>query len=228
MLNTFFDNARQSTDFSFGVCRTDRTKHRLAEEGNPFVRKVLSPDEYTAYEMLRFQKRQVEWLSGRIAAKLAVAKQYYMLGRKFSWADISVHNDARHAPFVPAFPEWNLSISHSQEFAVAVLSRRPIGVDLEKIESRPRQLADYFCCGDEKNVLAELEQNEVLWNQRMTWFWTRKEAVAKFLKLGGAIGFHQINTIADRPTIGDAFVNPIQLLSEFCGDYAVTIALSSE
>jgi phosphopantetheinyl transferase len=52
----------------------------------------------------------------------------------------SVLNDGAGAPFIAEHPELTLSLSHSHDYAVAVIAHDAIGIDIEKIEPRPLAL----------------------------------------------------------------------------------------
>ncbi len=85
-----------------------------------FVERVLSEKEQALYNDLRIDKRRVEFLAGRFAAKEALAKAMGTGIRGFNLNDISVLWNELHKP-VCEFRGLNIhiSISHSNEFAVA-------------------------------------------------------------------------------------------------------------
>ncbi|MDM4209258.1 enterobactin synthase subunit EntD [Klebsiella spallanzanii] len=68
------------------------------------------------------RKRQTEHLAGRIAAAYAL--------QEVSEKDVPAIGDQRQ-PLWPA--PWYGSISHSKQTALAVVSARPVGIDIERI-----------------------------------------------------------------------------------------------
>jgi len=122
-------------------------------------------------------------------------------------------------PYIVNHPELQVSISHSHEYAVAVIAPFKIGIDIEKIEPRPDSLAHYFCSQEER---AELEKEPMQKDELMTFFWSRKEAVSKFLHLGGKLNFKQISTVNDEIEISQ---ERIRLISGECEGYWVSIAI---
>ena len=98
---------------------------------------VLSLQEQTYYQTLRFPKRRNEWLGGRFALKQVV-------GRILSVSDLTrievlPQESGRPKLLVSGKPvKLAHSITHSNGFAVAAASaeEKLIGIDLEKIEHR--------------------------------------------------------------------------------------------
>lgn len=222
-MKDFLEQASCRYGFAYGVCRTALTADRLQHMGDDYARRALAPAEYADYLTLKLQKRRIEWLSGRLAAKITATKLCRMLGKNNSWNDLIILSDDARAPYLAEQPQWTLSISHSGEFAVAVMSERRIGVDLEKIVDHPSALADYFCCEEEQAELAHWQPEPSVWNRLLMQFWTRKEAVAKFAKLGGRMNFRAINTLAEPLHIGDGL--DARWLSNADDAYCLSLAL---
>ena len=74
------------------------------------------------------------------------------------------------------------SLSHSHEGVVAVVSKSPIGIDIEKIKPVDDKLIDYVCNQKEKEYVL---QNEAEKFYRFFTVWTAKEAY--FKKCNGTI-----------------------------------------
>ena len=98
------------------ICQMSRIKLSLSK-------KILSQDEMPIYEQIHLEKRKIEFLAGRFAAKEAIYKalsfQYPTLGM----TEVTVLNDGDGRPQVvhPHFENlkvW-ISISHEKDYAVA-------------------------------------------------------------------------------------------------------------
>ena len=60
---------------------------------------------------------------------------------------------------------------------------------------------------------------------RSTKFWTRKEAISKYVQLGAKLNFKKIDTVADIFYNDIISENEIRLLSEQFNNYCMTIAI---
>jgi 4'-phosphopantetheinyl transferase len=148
----------------------------------------LSTAEQRTYERLRFPKRRKEWLLGRWTAKQLLRRSqggYHRL----ALSAISVGVDPDGAPYLSVQGEGrlpaSLSISHCAGRAVCGLSpglSPSIGVDLERVEPRPRAFVEDFytayeaarawaCAPDVRDTL-------------VTAIWSVKEAVLKAYRVG--------------------------------------------
>jgi holo-[acyl-carrier protein] synthase len=84
------------------------------------IDRILTDNEKRTFETLS-EHRQIEFLAGRFAAKEAYSKAAGTgIGKEISFLDIEIETDHLGKPHIIK-PETNahLSISHSQEYAVA-------------------------------------------------------------------------------------------------------------
>ncbi len=94
---------------------------KLVERQPKFVERILTSEEKKRYATLS-DKRKVEFLSGRFAAKEAFAKAMGTgIGTHVSFQDIEVQNDASGKPYIskPIQNGVHLSITHSTLTAAA-------------------------------------------------------------------------------------------------------------
>jgi holo-[acyl-carrier protein] synthase len=86
-----------------------------------FSERILTELEMAKYITLS-EKRQLEFLAGRFAAKEAFSKANGTgIGSELSFQDIEISNDSKGKPFFskPERDGLHLSISHSESYAVA-------------------------------------------------------------------------------------------------------------
>lgn len=132
------------------------------------------------------EKRRRDRLAGRVAAKRALAAHFGSeWGLRVPPADIVLANDADGRPRLrrprgPDGREPSFSLSHSAwggVCAVAAPGRR-VGVDLESVVARPREVLAFVAAPDELHAAAPSDP------QAQARLWTGKEAVLKLLGLG--------------------------------------------
>jgi holo-[acyl-carrier protein] synthase len=102
------------------IVELDRIK-RISERQEKFIDRILTDAEKIEYKKLS-DKRKIEFLAGRFAAKEAFAKAAGTgIGHELSFLDIEIAVDEKGKPFIvkPYRDGVHLSISHSRDFAVA-------------------------------------------------------------------------------------------------------------
>jgi 4'-phosphopantetheinyl transferase len=124
---------------------------------------------------MRAESRQRSFLLGRAALRTLLAD---LTNTDPSRVALKVLSDGRVlAPETP----YHVSISHSGDRALAVVSTRRIGVDIEQIVERPESLLRYVLHRDE---VAHVERLPVPQEETLFLCWTIKEAVLKALGTG--------------------------------------------
>lgn len=102
------------------IVEIDRMKETF--ERNPRIKdRVLTLNEMAIFENLP-EKRKIEFLAGRFAAKEAFSKAYGTgIGRDLSFQDIEVAQDERGKPYFvkPEVGSIHLTITHSSKYALA-------------------------------------------------------------------------------------------------------------
>lgn len=99
-------------------------------------------------------------------------------------------------PYLPAYPDFHFSLSHSGLWAVCAVSEYPLGVDLEQVRETRRGVAERYFSPEECALLAQLPPASFFD------FWTLKEAAVKASGVGLARGLSRARvTLADTPVI---------------------------
>lgn len=102
------------------IVELDRIK-KLLERQSRIVDRILTESEKDEFVTLS-EKRKIEYLAGRFAAKEAFSKAWGTgIGERLSFLDIEIRKDRNGKPFVvkPIAVGVHLSISHSEQYAVA-------------------------------------------------------------------------------------------------------------
>lgn len=104
------------------IVELDEIRERLSDR---FVQRVLSEEELARYHDIHNTERKLQFLAGRFAAKEAYTKVYKQFDQPLMFADVTIRNDESGAPYIVSTyrpqDELSLSISHSRNYAVAVV-----------------------------------------------------------------------------------------------------------
>lgn len=143
----------------------------------PSAPSLLTAKEAETYEKLTVTKRQCEWLAGRIAIKELARKIHPTL----NYLEAEVRRLMNGKPWLAMGGEkrGEISISHSGRYILAAYTEndRPIGVDLEKIEPRSKEMIETFFTTKEANALSKVP--EPLRQFAANLIWSAKEAILK-------------------------------------------------
>lgn len=95
---------------------------KVVQKTPRIVEKILTVSERVLYKK-RSEKRQLEFLAGRYAAKEAFSKAMGTgIGQKVTFQNVSILNDNRGCPYIVESPfkgRTFISISHSKKSAIA-------------------------------------------------------------------------------------------------------------
>lgn len=143
------------------------------------------------------ERRQLEWLGARSAAKECVAELLHQaLGLELLAAEIEILPDERGAPVVvvpglegsPELPVVSLTHAHGRAAAFCAIAGpgARIGIDIEPLAPRPEGFASAALSGDESRLLDELPaESSDEWLLRI---WCAREAAGKAVGSGIAGG----------------------------------------
>jgi len=136
--------------------------------------RLLSDVELERLETFRSARRRDTFVLGRAAARLLLAGR---LDVEPNSIDLAVADDG--AVEVVGH-ELHLSISHTDDAALAAVSPRPVGIDIEPIRQRVADLYTYVLHADEHPMLEGAEDVNGLTLRA----WVVKESVLKATRTG--------------------------------------------
>lgn len=140
----------------------------------------LSPAECLLYDSY-LQKRQFEFLGGRMLGKLAASRLFAIEDLR----SIEISKGVFGYPLlhVPGYPNKGISISHKENlFATIVYDEaHPIGLDLEMIDELKLDVLKSQAVVDEESCRSTVTCNDIIF---YTILWSAKEALSKVLKCG--------------------------------------------
>lgn len=164
----------------------------MHERDARLLRIWLSEKERDYIRKFRFPKRYYEWLCGRIAGKAALLYHADLLQKQWKPDVITILADDYGRPrFMRPHDicKRQLSISHSNCYAVSMTARKSCGVDIQQIESRICALGDRFASEREIHMARQVLSGSL--KEGLTLIWAVKEALKK-------------NCLYDRPGLFEA------------------------
>ena len=166
----------------------------------PDQQALLSPAEELRLAAFPLAKRRNEWLTGRICAKLALAGflQHSHGGTPATvpLSRIEIHNQPSGRPYFDsadfALPMvTDVSISHSQSYAIALVASGPCGIDIQGSNETLNRIIEKFCMPTELALLRHsLPERPKL--HALTLLWAAKEATRKAFSSTRLAGFLEL------------------------------------
>ena len=179
---------------------------------NDFSGSILSVQEMKRFGKMG-EKRKKSYLGARAACKYLFKK---LAGSGISMPANAINTVFEDLPYPKCpFPDElnpiNCSVSHDSRFAVAVVSKRKIGVDVEEISGRALKVLDRFMFESEMSLVKTSGLGGFGAAVRI---WSIKEAVTKALR----INMYQSWKIARVTEIG-INVSCVNVNDESCSAY---------
>jgi 3-oxoacyl-(acyl-carrier-protein) synthase/phosphopantetheinyl transferase/malonyl CoA-acyl carrier protein transacylase len=148
------------------------------------IKRYLSKEEKERHSKM-YPNKGKEFLYGRIVLKDAVRSYLRKKNNvnEFIYPlEVPVSIDSNGKPYISGNKDVEgigVSIAHSGAEAVAVISDKPVGIDIEKIEDRSEEFLKLSFTENELSLFKDKDTAE--WSTR---FWVAKEAYGKMLGLG--------------------------------------------
>ena len=173
---------RKTSNFLVGFCIIRKEFPEL--EKQLFL---LHPDEKKYYASLKFEKRKISYLLGRIAAKTAILE---LDSIKSTMQSFAINSGVFQFPVVKYIQYQNIqvSISHCDFFGVALAfpEEHPLGIDIEEIKEDRVDVMKTIICEKELDLM---NNNLLSLAVGSTMVWTIKESLSKVLKTGLTLDF---------------------------------------
>jgi 4'-phosphopantetheinyl transferase len=137
---------------------------RIEEEAKELYNQLQLDDQEKAYyEKLKVGKRNLHWLGTRVLLRQLLRTDEYI--------DCKV--DAHGKPYLVNLP-YHISLSHSFNYAAVMISKSPVGIDIEQVKDKVERIAHKFMRKEEMAFITEKNKIEQLYV-----CWCAKEAVYK-------------------------------------------------
>ncbi len=194
--NTFTQRLESITQRVFATpCAIELSRLFDYSDGAPHE-KNLTRAEQNQLKKYTLAKRQSEYFSGRICAKIAIERFLKTCtGIASPTSQLEIYNDTEGRPLLAcptlASPLPEISISHSKGYAAAIASPHRCGIDIQRQENTLIKVKEKFCSENEWQILlSELPSYNEL--ALLSMLWSAKEAQQKSLGNGVMPGFLQL------------------------------------
>ena len=214
------ESLKNYIDLNYALVDMGKIHEKLQISDSQYL-SLLSEREVEYLEGFKIYKKKLQWLCGRYAVKKALFKYKVLKKSMIDLNCVDILKGADSAPYIHQYPNINVSITHSFPYCIGVVSENNIGVDVEKIFKVENSLINFFFSDREKSILSKgttLHERNV----QAIKYWTRKEAISKFLRLGMNMDFKKLDTVDDELQIGDY---KIKLFSFVYKDCCLSLAL---
>lgn len=141
-----------------GVWRVEESIEALTEK------LILDEEEWAFFKSLNKGKRNLHWLGGRVLIRQLLNTDHF----------IEVRSDEYGKPHLVNLP-YELSISHSEDYAAVIIGKNRVGIDIEQIQRKIRRIAHKFMRDEELEQMTEAEDVSA----PMYVYWGVKECLYK-------------------------------------------------
>jgi 4'-phosphopantetheinyl transferase len=137
---------------------------KIEEEADELYSQLrLDEQEQAHYENLKIGKRNLHWLGTRVLLRKMLRTDEYI--------DCKV--DSHGKPYLVNLP-YHISLSHSFDYAAVMISKHPVGIDIEQVKQKVERIAHKFMRKEELAFINEADKIQQLYV-----CWCAKEAVYK-------------------------------------------------
>ncbi len=196
----------------------------LSEEKIAALLPLVSKAKRERIETAKRIGTKASLLAGELLLRAALREDYALEG-------VEIAVDENGKPYLPAHPEIHFNLSHSEPYAVLVISDTPAGIDLEQI-SKPHDVmalaGKYLSVKEHAAMLLSPNPNEAFCR-----FWTLRESYVKMRGPGFKIGLSTLKTEFSRGVCTmlengvpqtDAFFKELKTLP----DYRISVCTKGE
>jgi phosphopantetheinyl transferase (holo-ACP synthase) len=217
-------------------------KHKLAEEIAPGVffygsdfnenvlfllaRRYLGTSDTEYVDSFKLMKLKREKLISRIVLKDAV-RTFTADGEEMLYpVEFVCLHDENGKPYLKGYgraaekvDHLHVSLSHKGETAIAIVSEKPVGIDLEKLEDKPENFIKEAYTEKEIEMLKTMDKPESLIR-----FWVAKEACSKKDGTGlmGNPKRYEVSSVeGDILVVGETRVKTVKIGGEYIAGWTI-------
>lgn len=165
------------------------------------LQQIFNKEELLEFYSRKTQVSKTEWLTSRFALKKAFCKY---IRKHIPYHEIQITKNNLSLPSIKTDSSLYCSVSHSKLLGAAIVSKTKVGIDIEVIKPRSKELASYIASNTEIDLVKQHCRNA---SEIITTLWTIKESVLKAIGIGLQTPINQI-IISEK--IGEGFLVQIE------------------
>ncbi len=155
---------------------------------NKFICENFAPEEIEKLNSFKNFKKQIEWSAGRLCVKKLTKDILHKPGKEIT---VSYHQEG--APFLTANPDFAISISHSGQYAMALIHRGSGKATLDVQTLKIKDIAPIA-----KFILSSKEKEQNIHKpEKIIQIFTIKEAFLKYTGRGFRQGVKNVEFFED-------------------------------
>jgi len=197
-----------------GLMRQTYPRHRFQPAMRPLItagdylagtsplaveRQILSRDELATATAFASSKRQNEWLTARICAKMAAIQYLHGFAdekQSLNPREMLIASNHNGRPYLAgrlsaSLRTTDLSLSHGAGFGLALIADSRCGIDIQEPRASLFKVREKFCTSEEEDLLRQ-HMGDLPEIQHLTLLWTAKEAAKKALSYERMPGFLEL------------------------------------
>ena len=139
--------------------------------------KLISKEKLDKINRYRFREDYLRSLYGDILVRFEIIKQLGIAN-----SDIKFTLNKYGKPYIEGYNNLFFNISHSEDWVICAISDEEVGVDIEKIEKAPVEVAEHYFHSREYKLIRSKASEEV--DEYFYKMWTLKESYIKWIGKG--------------------------------------------
>lgn len=139
--------------------------------------KLISKEKLDKINRYRLREDYLRSLYGDILVRFEIIKQLGIAN-----SDIKFTLNKYGKPYIEGYNNLFFNISHSEDWVICAISDEEVGVDIEKIEKAPVEVAEHYFHSREYKLIRSKASEEV--DEYFYKMWTLKESYIKWIGKG--------------------------------------------
>ena len=148
---------------------------------------MLDDERKKKVERIRHEKEKIRSLYAGLLLRYVFIHEGHDVKE---WTDIRVLQEEHGKPYLKGIDDFHYSLSHSGNWIVCAVDKRPLGVDIQQMNPWKMNIAERFYAESEYGKLVSIE-NEAERTGQFYCMWAAKESFAKLTGNGIGSGISQ-------------------------------------